>query len=36
MWRKNLGVNVTLANQEWKVFINSRTKGDYQWPVTAG
>ncbi len=30
MWRKNLGVNVTLANQEWKVFINSRTKGDYQ------
>jgi oligopeptide transport system substrate-binding protein len=30
MWRKNLGVNVTLANQEWKVFINARTKGDYQ------
>jgi oligopeptide transport system substrate-binding protein len=30
MWRKNLGVNVSLANQEWKVFINSRTKGDYQ------
>lgn len=29
MWRKNLGVNVALANQEWKVFINSRTKGDY-------
>lgn len=30
MWRKNLGVNVALANQEWKVFINTRTKGDYQ------
>jgi len=30
MWRKNLGVNVTLANQEWKVFINARTQGDYQ------
>lgn len=30
MWKKNLGVNVTLANQEWKVFLNSRAKGDYQ------
>jgi oligopeptide transport system substrate-binding protein len=30
MWRKNLGVNVAIANQEWKVFINARTKGDYQ------
>lgn len=30
MWRKNLGVGVTLTNQEWKVFINTRTKGDYQ------
>ncbi|HWQ62610.1 MAG TPA: peptide ABC transporter substrate-binding protein [Negativicutes bacterium] len=30
MWRKNLGVGVTIANQEWKVFINARTKGDYQ------
>ena len=30
MWRKNLGVNVTLANQEWKVFLNTRAKGDYQ------
>jgi oligopeptide transport system substrate-binding protein len=30
MWRKNLGVNVTINNQEWKVFINTRSKGDYQ------
>ncbi len=30
MWRKNLGVKVDIANQEWKVFINARTKGDYQ------
>lgn len=30
MWRKNLGINVTLANQEWKVFINNRSKGAYQ------
>ena len=30
MWRKNLGVNVRLANQEWKVFINTRSKGAYQ------
>ena len=30
MWRKNLGVNVSLTNQEWKVFINTRSKGGYQ------
>jgi oligopeptide transport system substrate-binding protein len=30
MWKKNLGVNVSLTNQEWKVFLNSRSKGDYQ------
>ena len=30
MWRKNLGVNISLANQEWKVFINTRSKGGYQ------
>jgi len=30
MWRRNLGANVTLANQEWKVFLNTRAKGDYQ------
>ncbi|MDR3565461.1 MAG: peptide ABC transporter substrate-binding protein [Negativicutes bacterium] len=30
MWKKNLGVSVTLANQEWKVFLSTRSKGDYQ------
>ena len=30
MWRKNLGVNITLSNQEWKVFINTRSRGNYQ------
>jgi len=30
MWRKNLGISVSLTNQEWKVFINTRSKGDYQ------
>lgn len=30
MWRKNLGIDIRLANQEWKVFINTRSKGDYQ------
>ena len=26
MWRRNLGVNVTLANQEWKVYLDVLTK----------
>lgn len=30
MWRKNLGVEVKLENQEWKVFLNNRQKGNYQ------
>ena len=30
MWKKNLGLSVNLTNQEWKVFLNSRHKGDYQ------
>ena len=30
MWKKNLGVNITLTNQEWKVFLSTRSKGDYQ------
>jgi oligopeptide transport system substrate-binding protein len=30
MWKKNLGVEVTIVNQEWKVFINTRNRGDYQ------
>ena len=30
MWRKNLGIQITLTNQEWKVFINTRSRGAYQ------
>lgn len=30
MWKKNLGINVKLANQEWAVFQKSRQNGDYQ------
>ncbi|WP_371361973.1 Oligopeptide-binding protein OppA [Sporomusa rhizae] len=30
MWKKNLGINVALTNQEWKVFINNRSQGNYQ------
>jgi oligopeptide transport system substrate-binding protein len=29
MWRKNLGINVELANQEWKVFQVTRTNKEY-------
>lgn len=30
MWKKNLGVAVTLTNQESKVFLESRTQGAFQ------
>lgn len=30
MWKANLGVNVTLVNQEWKQFLQTRHKADYQ------
>ncbi|HMM22906.1 MAG TPA: peptide ABC transporter substrate-binding protein [Selenomonadales bacterium] len=30
MWKKNLGVNVNITNQEWKVYLASRSTGDYQ------
>lgn len=30
MWKKNLGVQVELENQEWKVFLKTRAAGDYQ------
>lgn len=30
MWHKNLGVNVELVNQEWKVYLQSRGGDDYQ------
>lgn len=29
MWKKELGVTVNLSNQEWKVYLNSRTTMDY-------
>lgn len=29
MWRKNLGVEVQLQNQEWKVFLQNRKTGNY-------
>lgn len=30
MWKKNLGVTVKLTGQEWKVFQQTRTDGNYQ------
>ncbi|MBP2654520.1 MAG: ABC-type transporter, periplasmic subunit [Firmicutes bacterium] len=30
MWKKNIGVNVELVNQEWKVYLASRKSGDFQ------
>ncbi len=30
MWKQNLGVNVQLMNQESKVFLESRTQGEFQ------
>ncbi len=30
MWRKNLGVNVTLTSEEWKVYLDSMQTGRYQ------
>lgn len=29
IWKKNLGVNVKLENQEWKTFLESRHDGNY-------
>jgi oligopeptide transport system substrate-binding protein len=29
MWRTNLGVNVTLSNQDWAVFLDTRKNGNY-------
>lgn len=28
-WKKDLGINVELKNEEWKVYLNSIAKGDY-------
>ena len=30
MWQEVLGVNVTLSNQDWNVFLKSRKDGDFQ------
>jgi oligopeptide transport system substrate-binding protein len=30
MWKKNLGIEVHLANQEWKVFLDSQRMLNYQ------
>ena len=30
MWKKNLGINVKLTNQEWKVYLQARYQGDFQ------
>ncbi|CAH2214714.1 peptide ABC transporter substrate-binding protein [Tepidibacter aestuarii] len=30
MWKKNLNINVNLQNQEWKVFQETRTQGNFQ------
>ena len=29
MWKKNLGINVVLTNQEWKVYLDSQRKLNY-------
>ena len=31
MWRKNLGVDITLYNQEWKVYIDAQHSKNYQF-----
>lgn len=30
MWKKNLGVEVNIANEEWQVFLQDRHDGNYQ------
>lgn len=31
MWKQNLGVDSSFRNQEWKTFLQTRHKGDYQF-----
>jgi oligopeptide transport system substrate-binding protein len=31
MWKKNLGVTVTLYNQEWKVYLDAQKSGNFQF-----
>lgn len=30
MWKKELGIPISIENQEWKVFMNNRTEGYFQ------
>jgi oligopeptide transport system substrate-binding protein len=30
MWKKNLNINVELRNEEWKVYLDAQTTGNYQ------
>ena len=30
MWKKNLNVDIRLLNQEWKVYLNSESAGEYE------
>ncbi len=30
MWKNNLGIDVELTNQEWGVYLDSRSSGDYE------
>lgn len=30
MWKKELGVDITISNQEWKVYLNSVSQRDFQ------
>lgn len=30
MWKKSLGVNVMLENQEWKTYLDSKDQGDFE------
>lgn len=30
MWRRQLGIEVTLKNEEWKVFVDTRQNGNFQ------
>ncbi|SDW22619.1 oligopeptide transport system substrate-binding protein [Marininema mesophilum] len=34
MWKDNLGVDVKLANMEWKVFLEKKSSGDYDMART--
>lgn len=36
IWKKNLGVNVKLENQEWKTFLDTRHQEPLTWHVQDG